>query len=98
MNADIFWSNVKPLIKTCGLTQSKLAETCNIPFGTFQGWIAKSVLPDVVSAFKIAKALNTSVEYLVTGEESHQDVKELQDVKTKYEALVLTIKGIASTL
>lgn len=98
MNADIFWSNVKPLIKACGLTQSKLAEACCIPFGTLQGWIAKSVLPDVFSAFKIAQTLGVSVEFIVTGEESRPDIRELQELKTKYEALVMTIKGIASTL
>lgn len=62
-----FWNGVKPLIKKNGLTQAKLAEICNIPFGTLQGWIAKSVLPDVLSAQKIASALNTTVEYLITG-------------------------------
>ena len=47
---------------------------------------------------KIAKALGTSVEFLVTGEESRQYVRELQEMKAKYDALSLAIKGIASTL
>ncbi len=67
MTAEKFWSNVKPLIKSNGLTQSRLSELCNIPFGTFQGWIAKGVLPDVISAYKIATELDTTVEFLVTG-------------------------------
>lgn len=69
MTTENFWNNVKPLIKSNGLTQLKLSELCNIPFGTFQGWIAKSVLPDVISAYKIATELNTTVEFLVTGKE-----------------------------
>lgn len=55
-------------------------------------------MPDAEEAFKIAKALGTSVEFLVTGEESRQDVRELQELKAKYDALSLAIKGIASTL
>lgn len=81
MNAQTFWDNVKPMIKAHGLTQAKLAESCQIPFGTLQGWIAKSVIPDAVSAVKIAKLLNTSVEYLVTGEESNQYKVQLDQLK-----------------
>jgi transcriptional regulator with XRE-family HTH domain len=68
MDADTFWANVKPLIKASKTTQEGLAKACGIPFGTFQGWIARHTLPDAVSAYRIAQALNTSVEYLVSGE------------------------------
>lgn len=81
MNADDFWKNVKPVIKSRGLTQSRLAEICSIPFGTLQGWISKSVLPDVFSAFKIAQALDTSVEFLVTGVEVNRYKDELDSLK-----------------
>ena len=77
MEISFFWQNVKILLKNNNLTQKKLAEICNISFGTLQGWIAKSIVPDVFSALKIAKALNTTVEFLVTGIEpeiTKQDV------------------------
>lgn len=77
LEISFFWKNIKVLLKNNNLTQKKLAEFCEISFGTLQGWIAKSIVPDVFSAVKIAKALNTSVEYLVTGEEPAIDKKKI---------------------
>ena len=77
MEISFFWQNVKILLKNNNLTQKKLAEICNISFGTLQGWITKLIVPDVFSSVKIAKALNTTVEFLVTGIEpeiTKQDV------------------------
>lgn len=71
---------------------------CGFSERRIQNLSASSRLPDAEEAFKIAKALGTSVEFLVTGEESRQDVRELQELKAKYDALSLAIKGIASTL
>lgn len=75
-----------------------LAEMTGINYRTLQNQMSRDISPDVYTSVKIAKALGTSVEFLVTGEESHPDVRELQEVKTRYDALVLTIKGISSTL
>lgn len=81
MDAKTFWGNVKPLIKKNNKTQEILASELEIPFGTFQGWIAKSILPDVVSAYKIARALGVSVEYLVTGKETNPAAETLEKIK-----------------
>lgn len=81
MDAKTFWNNVKPLIKQRNKTQESLAAELNIPFGTFQGWIAKSILPDVISASKIAQALGVSVEYLVTGEDSNPYKTKIEELK-----------------
>lgn len=81
MDAKTFWNNVKPLIKQRNKTQESLAAELNIPFGTFQGWIAKSILPDVISAYKIARALGVSVEYLVTGKETNPAAETLEKIK-----------------
>ena len=88
MDAGLFWNRVKPLIKEKGLTQASFAEKCGISFGTFQGWIAKSVLPSVVDGYKIADALNTSVEYLVTGIDSNPAAAELAELKGKLRAIL----------
>lgn len=77
MEISFFWQNVKTLLKANNLTQKKLADICNISFGTLQGWIAKSVIPDVFSSVKIARVLGVTVEFLVTGTEpeiTKQDV------------------------
>jgi transcriptional regulator with XRE-family HTH domain len=64
-----FWERVNQLIKTQKTTQEDLAKSLDIPFGTYRGWNAYKRLPDVSSGHKIAQALNTSVEYLVSGKE-----------------------------
>jgi transcriptional regulator with XRE-family HTH domain len=69
MNAKIFWDNVEPLREAKNLTQKELSNIIKVPFRTFQGWLSKGILPDVEQAAKIAVALNTTVEYLVTGKE-----------------------------
>jgi hypothetical protein len=67
MDAETFWANVNRLIKEQKTTQEALATTIGTPFGTFRGWNFYSRLPDAVSAYRIAQALDTTVEYLCTG-------------------------------
>lgn len=81
MDANTFWSNVKPLIKSKKITQQVLADDIGISFNTLQSWITKDRLPDVVSAFKIARALGVSVEYLVTGEDSNPYKTKIEELK-----------------
>jgi transcriptional regulator with XRE-family HTH domain len=69
MDAKIFWDNVEPLRKAKNLTQEELSNIIKVPFRTFQGWLSKGILPDVEQAAGIAQALNTTVEYLVSGSE-----------------------------
>lgn len=86
MDANTFWSNVKPLIKSKKITQQVLADDIGISFNTLQSWITKDRLPDVVSAFKIAQALGVSVEYLVTGKETDGKKQILEDLKNFIDA------------
>ncbi|MDR1249029.1 MAG: XRE family transcriptional regulator [Treponema sp.] len=69
MEAETFWANVNQLIKEQKTTQETLASDIGTPFGTFRGWNFYNRLPDAVSAYRIAQALNTSVECLVTGKD-----------------------------
>ncbi|WP_294429135.1 helix-turn-helix transcriptional regulator [uncultured Treponema sp.] len=62
-----FWQRVKELLKSQKLTQDKLCKSCDISLATFVSWIHNERLPDLTSAIKIAEALNTSVEFLVSG-------------------------------
>ncbi|MDD7698387.1 MAG: helix-turn-helix domain-containing protein [Treponema sp.] len=50
-----------------------------------QSWITKDRLPDAEQALKIAKQLNTSIEYLITGKnEEQKGIKQnLQDMIPK---------------
>ena len=93
-----FYDNVKKIVKKNNLTLRAFIESLGINYDSYNSCKKYSNLPRADEAVKIAKALGTSVEFLVTGEESRQDVRELQEMKAKYDALSLAIKGIASTL
>lgn len=93
-----FYDNVKKLVKTNNLNLRNFIESLGINYSSYNSCKQYGNLPRADDAVKIAQALGSSVEFLVTGEESRPDIRELQELRTKYEALVLTIKGIASTL
>ncbi len=80
-----FWQKVKEELEYNLITQKELAEKIGISYNTLQSWITKDRLPDAEQALKIAKQLNTSIEYLVTGknEEKNGIKQNLQDIIPK---------------
>ena len=80
-----FWTNVKEELEYNLITQKELASAIGISYNTLQSWITKDRLPDAEQALKIAKQLNTSIEYLVTGKnEEQKGIKtNLQDMLPK---------------
>lgn len=67
---EAFWKRVNALIRQCGTTQSELSEKLNPKDPSprkIQNMSGKR-LPDAEEVVIIAKALDTTVEYLVTGE------------------------------
>jgi transcriptional regulator with XRE-family HTH domain len=66
-DASVFWERIKRLIKKKNLSQPELAKICGISVRTLQGWIFRNVFPTVVDSYYIARALDVTVEYLVTG-------------------------------
>ncbi|MDC7218611.1 MAG: helix-turn-helix transcriptional regulator [Spirochaetales bacterium] len=77
-----FWENVKILIKERNTTQEAVAIECGISFATFRGWVSKGILPKVDQAVSIAKVLNTSVEFLISGIDS--DSKEQTKLRRNF--------------
>ncbi len=73
---DRFWERVKTLIKERHITQEALAKEIGTDYGSLKQQIFHSRMPYADVATKIAKALNTSVEYLVTGIEPSNDNSE----------------------
>lgn len=67
-----FWRNVKDKLEYEMITQKDLAEKIKISYNTLQSWITKDRLPDAEQAVKIAEYLNTTVEYLVTGNQKKE--------------------------
>jgi transcriptional regulator with XRE-family HTH domain len=68
-NADSFWKRVNTLIKSQKTKQEVVAEKSGINYQTFRGWITNHRFPSGDETYRIAQALNTSVEYLVSGTE-----------------------------
>jgi transcriptional regulator with XRE-family HTH domain len=66
-NADSFWKRVNTLIKSQKTKQEAVAEQCNINYQTLRGWVTNHRFPDGNETYRIAAALGTTVEYLVTG-------------------------------
>lgn len=67
---EVFWANVKALLEKQGISQKTLADQCGMNYGTLQNKVSQHTLPRADEAVRIARALHTSVEYLVTGEEA----------------------------
>jgi transcriptional regulator with XRE-family HTH domain len=80
MDESHFWGRVKTLIKGKGLTQEKTAEICGVPFATFRGWMAKDYLPYTELCLRLARALDVSIEYLLTGKcaDTIAQIKEIR--------------------
>jgi transcriptional regulator with XRE-family HTH domain len=65
-----FWDRVESLIKQEKTSYAYIAKKLGKPESTVSGWHrkgAKHRIPEADFAVKIAQALGTSVEYLVTG-------------------------------
>ena len=77
-----FWNNVLIELDYLGMTNKSLAEKCGFDASNIGRGIKLGSAPSVETAVKIAKELNVSVEYLVTGSDSktlnHQNIDEIQ--------------------
>ncbi len=71
------WIRTNDRIKELRTTQEAVAKESGIKYQTLRGWVTKEVLPRADDAAAIAKALSTTVEYLVDGEEGAAYVREL---------------------
>ena len=81
MTAELFWQNVKTQIKAQNTTQEWLCKECGFILSSFRNRISLKRYPTVIEAYKIAQALNTTVEYLVTGEDTSPYKQELDKLK-----------------
>jgi ribosome-binding protein aMBF1 (putative translation factor) len=67
MNIRKFWDRVNDEIKKRGLSRKNFAESINIPYDTFKSWYYYNRSVEVETAYEIAKALDVTLEYLITG-------------------------------
>lgn len=83
-----FYENVKQLVKTNNLTLRSFIESLGINYDSYNSCKKYNNLPRADEAVKIAQALNTTVEFLVTGEESNKAQQELDTLKQKLKELI----------
>jgi transcriptional regulator with XRE-family HTH domain len=87
-NKDMFWDNVKTILSQNKILQKDFADKLGYNLSTVKNQMARNISPSVDEAVKIAQALNTTVEYLVTGEEINKAQQELDTLKQKLKELI----------
>jgi len=106
MDAD-FKTNLRAELDYRGLTVKELSVKTGIPKGTLDCYLGvRASMPPADIAAKIANALDVSVEYLVTGQESKKQDKLLDhNIRSIIQLLlelnekdIKTILGIAKIL
>jgi transcriptional regulator with XRE-family HTH domain len=78
---NIFLQNLKEEMSYQDITQKELADRTGISINTIRGWFSKDLTPDVFTAAKLAKALNTTMEFLVTGTAAKNVVSTPLEIK-----------------
>jgi len=93
-----FWDNVNTLIKAQRTTQEWLAGHCGINPSAFRSSVSKGNEPGVLKALKIAEALGTTVEYLVTGIEPPDSTAAAGSKAQEYSQVIDDLKIIDSSV
>ena len=78
----MFVDRLERLLKENHLSQSALADMVQIRRPTISDWKKNGSFPTADVAVRIAKALHTTVEYLVTGEQNDSEAR-LNELKKK---------------
>ncbi len=93
MEPSEFWATVKELIKTQNTTQDWLASNIGVSVGTLKNWIYYDRIPDGYQTYLIAKALNTTVDYLMTGE-TPSNAEQIAHIKRMLREVNEAVDGI----
>ena len=83
MHEEKFWTRVKSMIKAHKTTREKFAEYIGVPRSTFFRWMKDDIIPDVYTAYDIATALGTSLEYLVCGVDRKSEKQRAEQTETR---------------
>jgi transcriptional regulator with XRE-family HTH domain len=84
-----FWMRLKNEIKVKNTTQEWISGKIGVPLSTFRKWMTRKTYPDMKEGVEIAKLLETSAEYLVTGVE----IENLSDTERE---LIHTYRKLSS--
>lgn len=75
-----FYERVKILAKTKAVTIESVANSAGLSIDSYNSYRRHNNLPRADEAVKIAQALGTTVEYLVTGKQPQQDHRETKEL------------------
>ncbi|MCQ2594807.1 MAG: helix-turn-helix domain-containing protein [Treponemataceae bacterium] len=81
-----FIERLNEILESRNMSQASLAESLSIGKSTISGW-RNGTMPSVTIALGIAKILNTSVEYLITGQDSTGLTNEERTLLKNYRKL-----------
>ena len=82
-----FWMRLKNEIKTQNTTHEWVAGKIGVPLSTFRKWMTRKTYPNLKQGIEIAKLLETSAEYLVTGVKSENLTESERKLITFYRKL-----------
>lgn len=82
------WERINLLIKEKNTTQNAVSVDCGFNPRRIQNLSAGNRLPDAIEITKIAQALGTSVEYLVTGSDNSPSMEENAQLKDRIQKAV----------
>ena len=98
----MFRDNLKDLIDFKGIVRKELSAQTGISKRTIDTYLdSRAVIPNAEVAVKLAKALGTSVEFLVTGEDSVNHEQKLYsdfDTYRKYKKTVNELDSLSPEL
>ena len=82
-----FWLRLKNAIKSQNTTQEWISGKIGVPLSTFRKWMTRKTYPNLKEGIEIAKLLETSAEYLVTGLNPEGLSEEEHNLVTAYRKL-----------
>ena len=98
----MFRENLRDIIEYKGLRTKELSALTNINKRTIDSYLDnRAVIPNAEVAVKLAKALGTTVEFLVTGEDSvnhEQKIYSDFDTYRKYRKIVNELEKLSPEL
>ena len=99
------YDRFEDLLKRKGMKVADLSRITGLTSTVFSEWKSGKSIPKTDKLIKIAKALNTTVEYLVTGEDSISDssytnekIEQAMDFLARYEQASPEVQAAILTL
>jgi transcriptional regulator with XRE-family HTH domain len=70
-----FWERYQQIANSKQITNKAVYSSLKVHQGTFSNWMTRGFLPKLDQALEIARILDVSLEYLISGEERIEGIK-----------------------